>query len=58
MTEEEAKKALFDLHFQYMMNPPKVRLEKYDEYQKRRSEIRKLLAEAIRERKEKELKMK
>ncbi|MBR6690810.1 MAG: hypothetical protein IKL65_05710 [Bacilli bacterium] len=58
MTEEEAKKALFDLHFEYMMNSPKERLKKYEEYKENRARIRHELAQAIRERKEKELKMK
>ena len=33
MTEEEAKKALFQVHYEYMMHPPKERLELYNEYQ-------------------------
>ena len=52
MTEEEARQALFDLHFNYMKNPPKVRLELYDEYREERAKIRTELAKLIRERKE------
>ena len=44
MTEQEAKDALFKLHFEYMSHTPKERLELYDEYQKKRSEIRQALA--------------
>ena len=58
MTEQEAKEALFKLHFEYMMHPPKERLELYDEYQKKRGEIRSALTSLIMERREKELKMK
>ena len=58
MTEQEAKDALFQIHFEYMMHTPKERLELYDEYQQKRSTIRKALAKAIEERKLKELKLK
>ena len=58
MTEDEAKKALFEINFEYMTHTPKERLELYDEYQKKRSEIRSQLKQAIRERKEKEYKLK
>ena len=58
MTEEEAKKALFELHFEYMQNPPKKRLELYNEYQEKRSMIRKALVQAVFERKEREQKTK
>ena len=58
MTEEEARQALFDLHFNYMKNPPKVRLELYDEYREERAKIRTELAKLIRERKEGEIKTK
>lgn len=47
MTEEEARKALFDLHFEYMTHPPKERLKLYDEYQRKRGEIRKSLTEFV-----------
>ena len=56
MTEETARQALFDLHFKYIINPPKKRLELYDEYQKKRGEIRKELVKFIKERKENEIK--
>ena len=58
MTEEEAKKALFDLHFEYMMHTHKERLALYDEYQEKRNKIKKELAKAMLERREKELKIK
>lgn len=58
MTEKEVRQALFDLRLNYMMKPPKERLESYDEYQKRRAEIRKELANSIRERIEKQQKTK
>ena len=58
MTEKEVRQALFDLRLNYMMKPPKERLESYDEYQKRREEIKKELAKIMRERIEKEQKTK
>ena len=54
MTEEEAKKALFQIHYDYMMHTPKERLELYDEYQRKRSEVKKALARTIIEEKQKE----
>ena len=54
MTEEEAKKALFQVHYDYMMHNPKERLQLYNEYQRKRSEIKKELAKAILERKKEE----
>lgn len=45
MTEQEAKEALFKIHYEYMMHTPKERLELYDEYQRKRNEIKKLLIE-------------
>lgn len=47
MTEDESRKALFQLHYDYMSHPPKERLKLYDEYKRQREEIRKQLAEAI-----------
>lgn len=59
MTEEEqARKALFELHYQYMLHPPKERLELYDEYREKRAEIRAELIKLIREKKEQEIKTK
>lgn len=49
MTEEEAKKALFKLHYEYMINPPKKRLELYSEYQKKRNEIKEELSKFVSE---------
>ena len=40
MTEDEARNALFQLHFEYMTHPPKERLKLYDEYREKRSKIR------------------
>ena len=53
MTEEEARNALFQLHFEYMTHPPKERLKLYDEYQQNRSRIREELIKTIYEQKEK-----
>lgn len=58
MTEEEARNALFQLHFEYMSHPPKERLDLYEEYKKRRQEIRTELASLMLEKKQKELKIK
>ena len=58
MTEEEARNALFQLHFQYMMHPPKERLKLYEEYHKKRGEIRSELSRLINERKENAIKSK
>ncbi len=58
MTEEEARKALFDIRLEYMMHTPKEKEALYEEYEKKLNIIRKELAKAIRERKEKELKIK
>ena len=44
MTEQESRKALFELNAEYMSHSAKERLELYDEYQKKRSEIRHALA--------------
>lgn len=44
MTEQEAKEALFKLHFEYMSHPPKKRLKLYDKYQEERTKIKKALA--------------
>lgn len=52
MTEKEARDALFQLHFDYMMHPPKERLKLYDEYQKKRGEIRAELTKLILEQKQ------
>ena len=58
MTEEEAKKALFDLHFEYMMHTPKEREKLYEEYIKKRGVIKKQLARLMMERRENKLKIK
>lgn len=49
MTEEEARKALFQIHYEYMMHSPKERLELYDEYKHKRDIIKKELAKVVRE---------
>lgn len=56
MTEDEAKNALFELHREYMNHKPKERLKLYDEYQKKRSEIKKALAHSIIEQRQKQFK--
>lgn len=58
MTEEEAKKALFQLHFEYMTHTPKERLKLYDEYQEKRAQIRHELAMAKIQKKQNEGKVK
>ena len=58
MTEEEARKALFQLHFEYMTHTPKERVKLYDEYQRNRSKIREELIKTLYKQKEKELKNK
>ena len=54
MTEEEAKKALFSLHFEYMKLPPLERKEKQAEYQEKRTQIKHALTRTRFEMKEKE----
>lgn len=44
MTEQEAKDALFKLHFEYITKPPKERLKVYDEYIAQRRLIQKELS--------------
>ena len=56
MIEEEAKKALYNIRFEYAMLPPKERLEKYEEYQKKLNDIRHELAKIKLEKREIELK--
>lgn len=58
MTEEEARKALFELHYEYMAHSPKERLKLYDEYQEKRAKIRQALMENILEQKENNVKIK
>ncbi len=58
MTEEEAKKALFQIHYEYMTYPPSERLEHYDEYREKRATIRKALVQLILNKKEEEAKAK
>ena len=57
MTEEEARDALFKIHWEYMKHSPKERLELYDEYVKQRAEIQKNLRKAMLERKQNEQKI-
>lgn len=49
MTELESKQALFQLHQEYMAHKPKERLKLYDEYIKKRNEIKELLLQSISE---------
>ena len=58
MTEDEAKDALFKLHYEYMMHSPKERLSLYEEYKEKRSQIKEALSKMVREKKENELKIK
>lgn len=54
MTEEEAKQALFKIHYEYMKHSPKERLELYDKYQEDRKRIKSELARLKREKLEEE----
>lgn len=58
MTEDEARNALFELHFEYMTHSPKERLKLYDEYREKRSKIREELTKYIVEKKESNVKTK
>lgn len=58
MTEKELKKALFDIRLEYMMHSPKERELLYEEYIKKRGEIRKELAKLMTEKELNELKIK
>lgn len=58
MTEEEAKTALFKLHYEYMKHTPKERLKLYDEYKEQRNKIKEALASLIMNQKQVELKIK
>ena len=58
MTEEQARTALFELHFEYMTHSPKERLKLYDEYREKRSKIREELTKYIVEKKESNVKTK
>lgn len=58
MTEEELKKALFDIRLEYMMHTPKEKEELYEEYIQKLKQVKKELARLMIERREKELKIK
>ena len=58
MTEEEARNALFKLHFEYMTHSSKERLKLYDEYRAKRNEIIEQLREYTLEIKESKAKTK
>lgn len=47
MNEEEAKQALFKIHYEYMSHTPKERLELYDEYIEKRNKIKENLVQAL-----------
>ncbi len=51
MNEEEAKKALFQLHYEYMQHTQKERLKLYEEYQRNRTKIKNELMKGILEKK-------
>ena len=55
MTEEEEKKALFDLTLEYMSHRPKERKKLYNEYIENRNIIKKKLTEMVVQRKQEEL---
>ena len=56
MTEQEAKKALFDLTLEYMSHKPKERKKLYPKYIEARNEIKKELSKMVLKRKQAELK--
>ena len=56
MTEDEAREAIFKLNNEYMMHSREERLELYDEYKRKRAEIRQLLSDGIMKNKEKQFK--
>lgn len=58
MTEEEAREALFKIHWEYMKHTPNERLELYDEYIENRKKIKKELSKLIMDKKEIESKIK
>ena len=58
MTEEEVKKALYELRLNYMLQGHKQKEETYDEYIKKLNILRHELAKLVLERREKEEKMK
>lgn len=58
MTEQEAKEALFKIHFWYMSHPPKERIKIENEYQEKRNAVKKELARLFLEKKEMENKEK
>lgn len=55
MTEQEAKKALFDLTLDYMSHKPKERKKLYPKYIEDRNEIKKQLSEMVLKKKREEL---
>lgn len=57
MTELEAKQALFKLHKEYMTHSPKERIELYDEYKRKRDEIKEALIRYVTEIKLTEIKI-
>lgn len=54
MSEEEAKKALFELNYEYMSHTPKERLELYEKYQESRRKIKEALSNFVLEQKQME----
>ncbi len=47
MTEEESRKALFALHYEYMQHKPEERLKMYNDYIAKRNKIKEELAKTI-----------
>ena len=58
MTEEESRKALFELNKEYMNHTAKERVELYQQYQEKRGIIRKALINAMIQKKLEETKQK
>ena len=58
MTEEEARKALFQIYWDYIACPPKEKEEYYKIYKDKRETIKRELTKLVLERKEKEMKIK
>ena len=54
MTEQEAKKALFDLTLEYMSHKPKERKKLYSEYIENRNRVKEELTKMVLKRKEEE----
>lgn len=47
MTEEKSKQALFQIHEEYMKHSPEERVVLYEDYQKKRNEVKHELLEYV-----------